>query len=568
MLGGRLTQIADSAANRLAYERAKEFIGDTQLNILRAFKTRVAMGEPVDSIMLTPQEVFDSKIVDEQNLNFLRIWFEENGLNFDQLARDYYKAVEAAPPDKKGSIWLLDNPSLMGFAQTVANQINRATFANRPQAPSPKARLAQLFLGYGANENSQGSLMHSRPTKNAKKLQEFANWGRFFVPAFILRVLLMTTVASYIINKISEAIYRKKRPQKMLSDVESAEDLKDAVGYAVGPVTPVISQVANTMVSSGPPGRGFMGTNLQLLPMAFLSAALQSIKQMVQTGSFIRPFTQAMLQWIPFPLGPIINNMPYMEGIASVNMDVNTQRAHTPSSIELRKPITGEVKYSPAWSQLQQMKNEIGKEVQDGAAQDAIRQEGAAKYAAKGNPDPFGAFDKAFLAVGNKYLMTYGRELTQAEKDKIDSKKSPDEKAESDRIDANVQAYAQRYGDPVPDFVKNEKGGGSGGAGLPSTRPIAVGAGGGGGGGGGGSGGLGGNGTERGLAGSGGGSGAGRAPGAPRVRTGRATGLRKLRGGYGLRRISASPRAVKVRGINAPKGRGTVKVKSLRSIKL
>lgn len=463
LFGGRGVHLADAAINMSAYDKTAEFVGDLQLRILKAFRTRVSAGEDPDSIRLSPEEMFGNRLMGEKQLQHLRFWFEENGLDLDVLARDYYKAVEAAPQAEKGSVAMLDKYGVNSLAQTIANQVNRAAYGNRPVLNTELKRTLALFMGYEANQNAQASLLWSKAAKGAGKVPELKNAANFFIPSLLLKIALGTLVAAPIIDKLVEFWEKKKRTRKTLSDVESAKDLIEVVGYATGPYLPIVGQAVNTMLQPGNPGRGFLGSNFQLLPMSILDATKNTMKQMVDTGEIIRPLVQYETQWNR-NANAIVNRLDFMEGSAAFASTIAAQRNHTPASIETRKPSgTTPDRYSKAWGQIQDVKNELGKQTLDRDKITQYRSEGIEKLRAAGSPTPEQTFDRSLLASANKYLTVYGRELTPEEKARIDAKKSPEEKAESDRIDANVQQYAQMFGAAVPDFVKTSETGTRGG---------------------------------------------------------------------------------------------------------
>ncbi len=551
-----LPALADAVINFSTYQKTNQMLGSLQLNVLDAFRRRVAMGEDPATIRLTPQEWFGKARTAnmEQEFGWLQNIFSENGIDMDAAARDYYQRVQAAGPNA-GNEWLVNALGRNALTQSVAAKLNRATWANRPQnmAHSPTGRFFMSLWGYALNENAQLGELLAKSARNPKKWATAKTLLKYGIPLLLSAIALGTLIAAPLIDKLQALLEHKKRSRPQLADIETPTDALKVIGIAAGPQLPFFGQFVNSMIQPDAPGRGgLVGGQINILPLSLANSFLQVIRQIGGTGEILRPLLQFNAQWNPAS-NIIINRTDYMEGWQAMQNDVATQRSHTPSNIELKKQSGGApAQYSPVWGQYAAIKNELGKAEPDQAKIAQIRDEGIQKLAEKGNADPAKSFDRGLIASANKYLTIYGRELTQGEKDAIDAKKTPEELAESNRIDQNVANYAAQYGEPIPDFVRQTKDERAQNKllGLPSNRsqnPLTA------------STGSGSSPSGLGLSSGsvGGGRPQGGSSGAVRQSSGgsgggtSSRGLRGGRRGYGLRRISSGSRGIRVRGVRA-----------------
>jgi len=405
---------------------------------------REAAGAVLDhTTYFTPEELTGNRQATEKNAAYTRLMFLKAGIHIDSAMIDYYRRCQAAAAaGQPQPVDIFSRAQINSLYMAFSDEFNKGDFSNRPEklTSSELGRNFGLFLGYGMWYNDRFKIAYSKFSRTPG----IGGWweGAEMTGLWMLYVLLFGLLTEELfVRPLHWFFYREERGTPRLAKAQGPKEAARAILTEAAPFMPVAAQIANSaMEQIGRPTRQTR-TGLQLLPVSLYDSVIDTVRQFYETGDGPRAAHTFVRQW--FPNTRLINNrMPFYDGTVRYYNVARALRAATPSNIEVRRSA-GKYQRSPTSDNIDRIVNALCRpDAPD--LETSLFQRGLAvsERAQEGIGKPEESVDQSVLAR-TPYRSVYGRNLTDAERELIESRMTEFQLETLREVEAAFVAYAR-----------------------------------------------------------------------------------------------------------------------------
>lgn len=449
---GAMTHSADTDANFTGMKMVDDMIERHKFNALLRLGTRREFGLLARTVLLTPQELTGNKFATEKHATYMRNLWSKAGINVDAKMLDYFQAAEQARQSGGDveSVPFLTKAEYQSMQMVMAEQVNRSSFANRPEAlqNNELGRMFGTFFQYPTWQLTKYSEARARLSNQKRNLASAAR-GIRDVSAMLAIAVLMGNLAEPWARMYAMMLLEELRETRNPFKAKSVGQFFGDLFANAGPFFPIWAGIYNSISERAlKPGVGIGKSGISLLPMSVANDTIAFVRETAQTGSPIRPMFKFVGRYAP-NLKIATNLLPANRGSVEYQNSLRSIRLALPSSIEPRKSYPGNVFTRKAFTDNRDnVINSLVRPGEEGPDWDQVWRErdiGIEILTRLNSPDPGLAFDNGVLAKV-PFNAVVGQQISLEERNQTIENMSEEDRERLFAVESAFQAYASQTG--------------------------------------------------------------------------------------------------------------------------
>jgi len=411
---------------------------------------------------LTPQELTGNPDATLQQATFIRHIFRKAGINVDAKMLDYYRAVEEAKANglDPDSVDLFSTAESNSLQLTFADEVNKASFSNRPEALTLNeyGRNFGLFLGYPLWQNTKWAVRASRNSREEASIWE----ARMLGLKWLVSTIVVGGVGGSMARALSALAFDEERSEA--SPVRKASEGKiGEAGWAslmqsrsFMPITSstvmwFANQVAEAADSGDP---SIKGPNL--VPFAWFESFSKMLNGFAR-GRFWDSLADYQRQW--WPNHKVwTNRLPSREGMVEMQNVIKILKANKPKGVKIDP---GNFIGSPSGKAGEYRNHVISALMRadepDWELVERERRLGIEEKKEAGVSNPERSFDDSVLDYNPTERVNQGKKVSEQTHLEWMQSLSSSEREQVENAERRLEAYASMMGRPFVPWAAEER---------------------------------------------------------------------------------------------------------------
>lgn len=462
-------RLVDRFINELTVWKANDIEDMLRKNAWRYGQAReqAGMREPFQ-----PSEWFGKKVSDKQ-AELFRALFTRTSMSLDNLMWRYYDAMKGASETARKTMPLFTPEESASFQYSLAQDVNLATFANRPTSTKGGRgrNLIGLFWGFPSWQASRLSDYLARASTDKSTAAH--------IPTIMMATMALAAMGAAsvkVTKELKDWIYGEKSAYPDLTEAKNPGDAIQALSFGLFTYIPFLGNLVNNLTSDQSM-RGLMDVNTKFVMLNFANDAVLLVKNIVQSHDLEHPLEDFLRRWSPLAR-IVVNRLPDQTGLTEYYNLAREARSLAPDSIPRRKRGAGQYDATPVTPMLQNMVNAAYNG--DGTAFQKAANE-YVQYKVGEGLSPQAAQESLRSAWRSRhpFVSQFGRMPTEAESAVIYQNADTDQRAAIDKANSIFETYGKVLGTNVALTSKGNTepvvlSGGSGGGGSGGAKGVTA----------------------------------------------------------------------------------------------